>query len=164
MPVFQVQIVKDGSGEMADYDSRTKLEALRDHFETFGRGGNYLLIGHGAGFVSCLSVFKDHPETLPSQFPGIGLLILLFGSGLLLSSLFWATSMMIKINVTQLIISQGGHTKTWRSWLLGRLLQLLAHIGLWGSMIVFALAIIFIMSQFADAIPPELLGWWQLLP
>ncbi len=149
---------------MADYDSRTKLEALRDQFETFGRGANYLLIGHGAGFVACLSVFKDHPETLPSQVPGVGLLILLFGSGLLLSSLFWATSMMIKINVTQAIISQERPSKTWVRWLLGRLLQLLAHIGLWGSMMVFAGAIIFIMTQFADAIPRELLGWWQLRP
>jgi hypothetical protein len=147
---------------MADYDSRTKLEALRDHFETFGRGGNYLLIGHGAGFVGCLSVFKDHPETLPSQFPGVGLLILLFGSGLLLSSLFLATSMMIKINVTQAIISQERPSRTWLGWLLGRLLQLLAHIGLWGSMLAFAAAIIFIMTQFADAIPPALLRWWRL--
>jgi hypothetical protein len=57
---------------MSAYDSRTKLEALRDHFETFSKGANYLLIGHGAGLVGCLSVVKDHPEQLPSQLQGIG--------------------------------------------------------------------------------------------
>ena len=30
---------------MLAYDSRTKLEALRDHFETLSRAGNYLLVG-----------------------------------------------------------------------------------------------------------------------
>ena len=146
---------------MADCDSRTKLEALRDHFEIFARGGNYLLIGHGAGFVGCLSVVKEHPEKLPSQFQGVGLFILLFGSGLLLSSLFWVTSMIIKINVTQAIISQETPSKTWLRWLSRRLLELLAHVGLWGSTIVFAAAIILIMTQFADAIPSDILGWWR---
>jgi hypothetical protein len=145
-----------------DFDSRTKLEALRDHLETFGRGANYLLIGHGAGFVGCLSVFKEHPETLPLPLQGVRLLILLFGSGLLLSSLFWAAAMMIKINVTQAIISNETPSKTWLPWLARRVLEFLAYVGLWGSTIAFAVAIILIMRQFADALPPELLGWWRL--
>jgi hypothetical protein len=82
---------------MGAYDSRIKLEALRDHFETFGKGANYLLVGHGAGLVGCLSVLKDHPEHLPPQFTRLGQLILLFGAGLLFSSLFWFMSMLIKI-------------------------------------------------------------------
>ena len=44
------------------YDERTKLEALRDQMETYGKGANYLLVGHGAGFAGCLSIVKDHPS------------------------------------------------------------------------------------------------------
>lgn len=138
---------------MSAYDSRTKLEALRDQFEIFSKGGNYLLIGHSAGLVGCLSVVKDHPEKLPAQFQGIGQLVLLFGSGLLLGILFWGMSMAIKISVTQSIISQEGLSQSWLPWLYRRLIQAIAHIGLWGSLAAFVAAIILIMSRFTDAIP-----------
>jgi hypothetical protein len=146
---------------MGAYDSRTKLEALRDHFEIFGKGANYLLVGHGAGLVGCLSVLKDHPENLPQQFHGLGQLVLLFGTGLLLSSLFWGMSMLIKINVTQAIISEKQPSNTWSSWVYKRSTELLAHIMLWGSLIAFIAAIVLIMSQFTDAIPSGLLRWWS---
>ena len=45
---------------MPAYDGRTKLEASRDHFETFGKGANYLLVGHGAGFAGCLTLVTQH--------------------------------------------------------------------------------------------------------
>jgi hypothetical protein len=146
---------------MVAYDSRTKLEALRDHFETFAKGANYLLVGHGAGFVGCLSVLKDHPESLPQQLQVIGQLVLLFGAGLLLGSLFWFLAMTIKIRVTQTIIAQEKPSRTWLIWLFNRSIELLAHIGLWGSLILFVTAIILIMSRFTDAVPPELVGWWS---
>jgi hypothetical protein len=150
---------------MSAYDSRTKLEALRDHFETFSKGANYLLIGHGAGLVGCLSVAKDHPEQLPSQLQGIGQLVLLFGSGLLLGALSWGMSMAIKISVTQNIISQQRPSQSWLPWLYRRLIEAVAHIGLWGSLVAFVVAIVLIMSRFTDAIPPQLLAWfWHSHP
>jgi hypothetical protein len=57
---------------MPAYDSRTKLEALRDHFEIFAKGANYLLIGHGAGFVGCLSFLMQHAEKEQAQFQLLG--------------------------------------------------------------------------------------------
>lgn len=70
------------------YDDRTRLEALRDHMETYGKGANYLLVGHGAGFAGCLSILKDHPG-LEAPYQAVGLLIILFGSGLILGAGFW---------------------------------------------------------------------------
>jgi ascorbate-specific PTS system EIIC-type component UlaA len=146
---------------MSAYDSRTKLEALRDQFETFGKGANYLLVGHGAGFLGCLSVFKDHSE-VPQQFQAIlGQLILLFGCGLLLSSLFWVFAMTIKIRVTQAIIAQEKPSRSFVGWLLNRSIELLAHVGMWGSLAAFVAAIILIMTRFTDALPPDLIRWWQ---
>jgi hypothetical protein len=83
---------------MSDYDGRTKLEALRDRFEIFSKGANYLLVGNSAGFVGCLSVLKDNPEKPPPEFHGIGLLALRFGSGILLGCLFWGLTMSITIS------------------------------------------------------------------
>jgi hypothetical protein len=141
------------------YDDRTKLEALRDHFEIFSKGANYLLVGHGAGFVGSLSILKDHPEGLPQQFRGIGQFILLFGAGLLLASLFFLLAMTIKINVTQAIIAQQKPKKTWLIWLWNRSIEGLALIAFWSSLITFAAAIILIMSRFVDAIPSEMMRW-----
>ena len=36
---------------MSAFDSRTKLEAFRDHMETFAKGANYLIVGHSAGLI-----------------------------------------------------------------------------------------------------------------
>ena len=47
------------------YDERTKLETLRDQIETYGKGANYSLVGHGAGFAGCLSIVKDNPGLEP---------------------------------------------------------------------------------------------------
>jgi hypothetical protein len=51
-----------GGCKVSEYDSKTKLEALRDHFEDFSKGTNYLVVGHAAG---CLSVVKEHPDLPP---------------------------------------------------------------------------------------------------
>ncbi|MFY9955711.1 hypothetical protein [Bradyrhizobium sp.] len=77
------------------YDERTKLEALRDQMETYGKGANYLLLGHGAGFAGSLSIVKEHPDLQP-PFQFINVPIILFGSGLLLSAAFWFFSMILK--------------------------------------------------------------------
>jgi pimeloyl-ACP methyl ester carboxylesterase len=143
------------------YDERTKLEALRDQFETFGKGANYLLVGHSAGLIGCLSIVKDHPD-LPPPLHRVGLLILLFGGGLLLGSLFWATSMMIKIDVTQAIISQQRPSTKGLQWFRSKTLEWVSLLGLWGSWAVFVIAIVSIMYQFRDAIPFEFLGAWRL--
>jgi hypothetical protein len=85
-------------------------------------------------------VVKDHQGKLPDNLEQLGLLVLLFGSGLLLAALFWGLAMAIKIIVTQAIISQTMSQK----WLhrLGRsCLQIGAHIVLWGSLAAFVAAI-----------------------
>jgi hypothetical protein len=142
---------------MLAYDSRTKLEALRDHFETLSRAGNYLLVGHSARLVGCLSVLKDHPDKLPDRLQGVSALVLLFGSGLLFGMLNWGTAMAIKIKVTQLIISETPPSRAWIPWLYRKFIELLAHFGLWGSLVTFVVAIILIMSHFTDALPSQFL-------
>jgi hypothetical protein len=152
-------VLNIGRRKMSAYDSRTKLGALRDHFETFGKGANYLLVGNGAGFVGSLSVVKDNPEKLPQQFQGIGLVVLLVGGGLLLGCLFWGMSMAIKVSVTQRIMLQQPPSKNRLGWLHSRFIELLAHLGPWGSLAAFVTAIILIMAQFRDALPSALLSW-----
>lgn len=144
-------------GGMAEYDGRVKLEALRDHFEIFSKAANYLIVGHAAGFVACLSVVKEHPD-LPAPLHRVGLLILIFGAGLLLSSLFWAVSMMIKISVTQAIISQTPPSSKWWPWLGRKILSGLGLFGLWGGWLAFIFAVSTIMVQFRDAFP-NILSW-----
>jgi hypothetical protein len=143
------------------YDERTKLEALRDQMETYGKGANYLLVGHGAGFAGCLSVIKERPD-ISSPFQSINLLIILFGTGLLLGAAFWFFSMILKISVTQDIISQ---TPPWlKTWgrLKGLLLRLVLHVSLWGSMGIFVLAMLVIMYPFRDGV--HQLGRWIAAP
>ena len=149
---------------MSEFDSRTKLEAFRDQFETFGKGANYLLLGHGAGFVGCLSLVTQHQADVQPEMREIGRLILLFGTGLLLAGAYWLVTMSIKINVSQQIIAQERWTKTWSGWLLAKFLQYTGHLTLWGSVLLFAAAIILIMYHFRDAIAFDSLGWWRLHP
>lgn len=144
------------------YDERVKLEALRDHFEVFSKGANYLMVGHAAGFAGSLSVVREHPDLSPPLHQ-IGLLVLLFGAGLLLGSTFWAISMMIKISVTQAIVSQTPPNRRWVPWLRRKLLGWLGLFGLWGSWLAFVVAVGLIMFQFRDALPDPL-GWWRLRP
>jgi Zn-dependent protease with chaperone function len=149
---------------MPAYDSRTKLEALRDHFEIFAKGANYLLIGHGAGFVGCLSFLMQHAEKEQAQFQLLGSLVLLFGSGLLLASIFWFAAMVVKLNVTQAIISDQRPTRAWWPWLRRKFLEIVAYIGLWGSFVIFVVAIVLIMAQFTDSILPFLTEWRRSHP
>jgi hypothetical protein len=95
---------------------------------------------------------------VPQQFQGLGLLILLFCAGLLLGSLFWFMTMWTKINVTQAIIAQKW-TRTWLERLCNLLIRGLAYIGLWGSLLMFVVAIALIMYQFRSAVPPEIMEW-----
>jgi len=44
-----------------------------------------------------------------------------------------------------------------------RLIETIAHIGLWGSLAAFVAAIVLIMSRFTDAIPPDLSAWFRHL-
>lgn len=145
---------------MSEYDGRTRLETLRDHFEIFSKGANYLMVGHAAGFAGCLSVVREHPDLSP-PLQYIGLLILIFGAGLILGSSFWATSMMIKISVTQAIISQTKPSAKWWPWLKRKALEWLGLFCLWTSWFAFVFAIGLIMFQFRESFP-DLLGWWWL--
>jgi hypothetical protein len=144
---------------MSVWDARHKLEALRAHFELLGKGANYLLVGHSAGLVGCLSVIKERSDSLPPQFRSIGLLILIFGTGLLLACLLWLMSMTIQIKLTHAIMTQMLPADTWRNRLWKRSTERLGLFGLWGSLLLFVAAIVLIMSQFLDTIPPEAWDW-----
>jgi hypothetical protein len=143
------------------YDERTRLEALRDHMETYGKGANYLLVGHGAGFAGCLSIVKEHLRLEPA-FQAVSLLIILFGTGLLLGAAYWFFAMILKISVTQSIISQTKPRGSWAGKVKGVILQILLHVTLWGSMGLFVIAMLVIMYPFRDGI--DLLGRWVTAP
>jgi hypothetical protein len=134
------------------FDSKPKLEALRDPFEIFGKAANYLLVGHGAGFFGSLLVFKEHPDLAP-PFDQLDLLILLFGSGLLLGALFWGAKMAVKISVAQTIISESPPKKRVGS-LLGKAIEWLALLGLGTSLIAFVAAVLLIMYPFYGILLP----------
>jgi hypothetical protein len=143
-------LARHREGAMA-YDERTKLEALRDQMETYGRGANYLLVGHGVGFAGCLSIVKERPDLSP-PFQSVSFLVILFGTGLLLGAAFWFFSMIFKISVTQDIIAQTPHwLKAW-GHLKNRLMRLVLNVSLWGSMGLFVLAMSVIMYPFRDGI------------
>jgi hypothetical protein len=46
---------------------------------------NYLLVANGAGFAGCLATLKDYASV--AQLHGIGILIVIFGAGLVLGML-----------------------------------------------------------------------------
>lgn len=133
------------------YDDRTKLEAFRDHMETFGKGANYLLLGHGAGFAGCLSIVKEHPDLSP-PFQFVSILIILFGTGLIFGAAFWFFSMILKISVTQAIIAQKPPSEGFFGKVRTRTLQGILHFSLWGSMGLFVGAMLLIMYPFRDGI------------
>ena len=134
------------------YDSKTRPEALRDHFDILSKGASYLLVGHSAGLIGCLSVFKEHSDLAP-PFDQLDLLILLFGSGLLLGALFWGAMMTVKISATEAIASQGPPKKG-VGWLLGKAIEWLALLGLWASLFAFVAAVLLIMYPFLGIFLP----------
>jgi hypothetical protein len=129
---------------MAAYDPPTKLHALGDHFQAFYRVANYLLVAHAAGFAACLSTLKDYNDV--PQLKGIGGYIVIFGLGLLLASLFFGALTIIKVEVTQRVISQDSKSAGWR----GKILSFLSHLGMWGSIAMFILAVVSAMQQFGS--------------
>jgi hypothetical protein len=128
---------------MSDLDSNAKLQAFGEHFETFAKIANYLLVAHSAGFVGCLSVLKDY-QNIP-QLKGIGLLIKLFGVGLLFAVLFYGSAMAIKINVKAAIMAQKRAKRGQ-----GTVLEVAAYLGLWGSLLTFVVAIIVCVRRFGS--------------
>lgn len=72
-------------------DFRTRAEIRRhltvNHDYEF-KMTSYLLAGHGAGMIACLAALKDYND-IP-QLHGIGVFIILFGAGLILSAVAFA--------------------------------------------------------------------------
>ena len=58
------------------------LDVEKDNYETYGKAANLLLIANSAGMAACLTVLKE-PDT-KGIYKGIGLLLVLFGIGLLI--------------------------------------------------------------------------------
>lgn len=61
-----------GAGMVGD-KQELRFNLLKDHYESHGKGANYLLAAHGAGFVVCLSLLKDCANT--PQLKGVGIFI-----------------------------------------------------------------------------------------
>jgi len=66
-------------------------EKAQDHYDSLMKGVHYLLIGHAAGLLACLTALKDYFDHL--NLKGIGCLILLFGGGLIATVLLWILSL-----------------------------------------------------------------------
>ena len=45
-------------------DTRLRLEATKDYFDTMIRGASLLLVAHGAALAGCIAFFKE-PHRLP---------------------------------------------------------------------------------------------------
>jgi len=61
------------------------LEHMETNHDQHFKVGVLLLAAHGGALVTSLSVFKDYANT--PQYKGVGVLIILFGVGLLASIL-----------------------------------------------------------------------------
>jgi hypothetical protein len=78
-------------------DEKSQVERLKDNYEQFFKGTNYLLVGHGAGLLACLAALKDY-ATAP-QLKGIGSLIELFGTGMLAAVVTYVCLIFVRTEV-----------------------------------------------------------------
>jgi hypothetical protein len=60
-------------------------ERRKDLWEATNKALNALMVGHGAGLVTCLTLLKDYNAASPGHLKGLGLFIALFGVGLVLA-------------------------------------------------------------------------------
>jgi hypothetical protein len=68
----------------ADF-KEARRQIMQATLELEAKALNYLLVANGAGLAGCLAALKDYP-TIP-QLHGIGILIVIFASGLVLGTL-----------------------------------------------------------------------------
>src|SRR5262249_41230420 len=106
-------------------------KAFWEYCETFKGWAKTLVAGNAVGLGYCLTNLNaDSPRY------NIGAFIALFGAGVLLGGLYFLILTIVKAEVTTAIVSQERPGASLR----GTLLEVLGHIGMWGSAGAFALA------------------------
>jgi hypothetical protein len=89
---------------MAKVDDQTCLEVIKDTFDTLAKGANLLLVANAAGLAGCLSTLKDYNST--PMLKGIGLLIFLFGTGLMFATSGYIAMAFSRIDQTNKIVGK----------------------------------------------------------
>jgi hypothetical protein len=123
---------------MAGYDPE-KLKAFWEYCEAWKGWATLLLVGNAAGLGYCLT-------NLNSETPkyNVGAFIGLFGAGVLLGGLYFLILTILKAEVTTAIVTQQRPGASFR----GTVLEVLGYIGMWGSAVAFALAILLFIYRF----------------
>jgi hypothetical protein len=97
--MFRVK-ARNPEGLMADLD--TRLNAAKEHVETFMKGAALLGAAHGAGLIYSLGFLKD----LVTSPPGTGTFIVIFGIGLISSIVFYIAQSLSKVELMQALINE----------------------------------------------------------
>jgi hypothetical protein len=123
---------------MAEYDPE-KLKAFWEYCETFKGWAKALVAGNAVGLGYCLTnLNSDTPRYNTGAF------VALFGAGVLLGGLYFLILTIVKAEVTTATVSQERPGASLRA----TLLEVLGHIGMWGSAGAFALAILLFIYRF----------------
>jgi hypothetical protein len=123
---------------MAGYDP-DKLKAFWEYCEAFKGWAKLLIVGNASALGYCLTTLNS-----PSPKYNVGLFIVLFGCGLLLGGLYFLILTILKAEVTTAIVTQQRPGRSFRD----ALLEVLGHIGMWGSAAAFAAGILLFAYRF----------------
>jgi hypothetical protein len=118
-------------------------EKAQDHYDSLMKGVHYLLIGHAAGLLACLTALKDYFDHL--NLKGIGCLILLFGGGLIATVVLWILSLIGRMELLAAIQLQRSPRRLWSF-----ITYWGSTIGAWISVVAFILAIAIVMHWFGS--------------
>src|SRR5947209_5033909 len=75
-------------------DNEGEILYVRDHWDNQAKGTNYLLAGHGAVLVGCLTVLKE--QNVPAVLKGLTSVAFVSALGLLLAALACATILIVR--------------------------------------------------------------------
>ena len=75
-------------------DNEGEIAYVRDHWDSQAKGTNYLLAGHGAVLVGCLTVLKE--PSVPTALKGLTSVATVASLGLLLAALACAAILIIR--------------------------------------------------------------------
>ncbi len=117
-------------------DTRLRLEATKDYFDTMIRGASLLLVAHGAALAGCIVFFKE-PHT-PPIFGGLELFVFLFGTGFIFAASGYGMMAVLRMSAVSALFDNpllrpwiaklAGQASWW--FLLFSMLQLIAAV--WG--------------------------------
>jgi hypothetical protein len=129
---------------MAKLENKEELlKFMSDHYDHNFKAANYLLVGHAAGLVGCLSVLKDYDST--PQLKGLGTFVVLFGIGLLSAIVYYASLALARSVVLNAIMNDESHDEATGGFLTKVNLGTLFIAG-----VTFVVAIGLIMWRFAS--------------